>query len=222
MYTDFTNLPQDWTDTWKFSDVNSTEGAAGTTRKAVWINSDTTTNPVFQISRAHSFFGIRPAEDGPNRGVEIDAGDELAHFVQGIEAKIKQVALERSTEWFGREKTAVEIDAMFSSPLSENEKYATRLKLKVTPKTRIERIVAVTPQSGLQEMLYTTASPDDISPKTDFYAVAVRLSKVWFMGRDAFGVIFALDRVMIDATSKKPLPPAETFYFGAPAVSTPA
>ena len=196
-----------WLKEWRFADSPSTSGEGPRKQTSVWINHDVLVNPCF-ATKGYTFFGLREGLDGsPNRGLEIDLKDDkLTDFVVAIQEHIKAMALEKANAWFGAPKTRAEIEAMYSPVIQESDKgYTPRLKLKVTPRTRLDRVV----ECHDDRMLFTNATPEHILPKSTV-TVAIRLSKVWIMPR-SFGVVFALDRCMVHPAEKAAAP---TFYLG--------
>ena len=205
---DISSDPAAWLKEWRFADSPSTSGDGPRKQSSVWINHDTFGNPCFSIEHAFSFFGLRDALDGsPNRSIEVDCDSNLTAFITAVQDHIKATALERSELWFSSRKTPAEIDAMFSPAISDSERYSPRLKLKVTPRTKLDRVV----QCHDDRLLYTNAQAEHLTPKSNI-SVSVRLSKVWLMNR-SFGVVFALDRCLIHPPEK---PTQPSFYLGPP------
>ena len=191
-----------------FGDVVTNETAAGT-RKHVWINStdNTTTNPALSIENVTSFFGMKKNEDSgsPNRNFEIECPPKLAEIVTRIDDHVKAHAVEHSKSWFGgAELSSKEIDSCHISALTQNEKYPARLKIKVTPKTRVERVVSQDDNS----MICTEAEAESaLIAAVNIKAIAFRVQRVWFMGSNDFGVVFTADRILVQPAS------GPSFYF---------
>lgn len=196
-----------WLKEWRFADSPSTSGEGARKQTSVWINHDVFVNPCFAVTKGYSFFGIRDGLDGsPNKGLEIDINTKIMDFVVAIQDHIKEMAFEKAEQWFGSPKSRAEIEAMYSPAVQESEKgYTPRLKLKVTPRTQLDRVV----ECHDDRMLFTNATPQHILPKSTV-SVAIRLSKVWIMNR-SFGVVFAVDRCMLHPAEKVAAP---TFYLG--------